>query len=369
MKIGIDARLISQSGVGRYIRNLIRELSRIDRKNRYVVFLYTDAFDAFQVPNSRWEKRKAPVRWHTALEQLIMPWFYRREKLDVLHVPYFNAPVLYGGSYILTIHDLTIRHFNTGLATTRHPFLYAIKRFGYEVVLRHGIRHASALLTVSQTVKDDIVREFGVDPGAIWITREGVDPSLVGTPRRIPGLPSRYFLYVGNAYPHKNLNTLLKAYAIYRMQSVKPAKLIIVGTRDYFYERLCDTISQMNVTTDVIIFGHATDAQLRALYSNAIALVFVSLAEGFGLPAVEALALGCPVICSDIPVFHEHLNGLATYVDARNPRAIADALISMEKERPAAAAVRMNAQAIISRFNWSKMAADTLSVYETVFRS
>ena len=118
MKIGIDARLVNETGVGRYVRNLIAELGKIDDKNSYVVFLRKSAFDSFALPNARWTKRLADIPWHSVTEQLFMPAIFNSEHLDLLHVPYFNVPLFYFGKFIVTIHDLTILHFDTGKATT-----------------------------------------------------------------------------------------------------------------------------------------------------------------------------------------------------------------------------------------------------------
>jgi tRNA U55 pseudouridine synthase TruB len=135
MRRGIDARLLHETGVGRYIRNLIRELATGDQLNEYVIFLRETDFSQFNVPNSRWHKRKAEAPWHSFAEQFIMPWVLLREHLDVLHVPYFNAPIFYPGKYIVTIHDLTILHFDTGKASTLPYWVYKIRRFGYRIVL------------------------------------------------------------------------------------------------------------------------------------------------------------------------------------------------------------------------------------------
>ena len=117
MRIGIDARLIEETGVGRYIQNLIGKLSTIDTQNSYVVFLRKKSYAVFALPNSRWEKRLADAPWHTISEQLAMPAQFAKARLDIVHIPYHNPPIFYGGRIVVTIHDLTILHENTGRAT------------------------------------------------------------------------------------------------------------------------------------------------------------------------------------------------------------------------------------------------------------
>jgi glycosyltransferase involved in cell wall biosynthesis len=173
MKIGIDARLLDETGVGRYIRNLIAELGTIDNKNSYIVFLRKDAFNVFNPPNERWEARLADVRWHSVAEQLFMPVIFYREKLDLLHVPYFNVPLFYFGKFIVTIHDLTILHFDTGKASTLwYPF-YKLRRIGYHLELAKVLSWAEKIIAVSEATKEEILSHFDVLPEHIEVIYEG----------------------------------------------------------------------------------------------------------------------------------------------------------------------------------------------------
>ena len=173
MKIGIDARLIDETGVGRYIRNLIGELGQIDTENSYVVFLRKKAFDAFIPPNARWEKRLADVPWHSMTEQFCMPVIVYREHLDLFHVPYFNIPLFYFGEFIVTIHDLTILHFDTGKATTLPYVFYQIRRLGYYISLLKAIHWSEKIIAVSKSTKREILDHFDVLPDRIHVIYEG----------------------------------------------------------------------------------------------------------------------------------------------------------------------------------------------------
>lgn len=363
MRIGIDARLIAETGVGRYIRNLLRELSRIDGKNEYVVYLTRKSFGSFALPNSRWKKVLADVHWHTFAEQRVMPELFRNEKLDLVHIPYHNPPIGYGGRMIVTIHDLTILHFSTGKATTLPLPLYHLKRLGYWVELAVGLRKARTIIAVSEATKREITDHFHVAGERIAVTYEGVDEGVhkpAGTAK--PLIASPYFLYVGNAYPHKNLETLVAAFQQYRADHPShTVKLVFVGGDDYFYRRLMRSVEDSIRENHVVFFGAANDTELVNLYTNAAAFVFPSLMEGFGLPALEALSLGCPVLASDIPVFHEILGNQATYFDPKDHRDIAGKLADIS----AGTIKKPNADAaFFTRFSWQKMARETLALYE-----
>jgi glycosyltransferase involved in cell wall biosynthesis len=366
MRIGIDARLIQESGVGRYIRNLIRELSVIDTTNRYIVFLTQEGFDSFQIPNDRWAKRLADVRWHSLKEQLVMPMLFMREHLDVLHVPYFNAPLFYPGKYLLTIHDLTIRYTNTGLASTYPKVFYWFRRLGYSIVLALGMKRARHIITVSHTVQNDIIKEFLRPSHSISVTYEGVDPELQRRKKAASRIDGPYFLYIGNAYPHKNIPMLLSGYGRYVARVKHPLKLVLVGKRDYFYHRLAFEIGNMNLTNHVQLFGQADDNTLHTLYAHARALVFSSRMEGFGLPGLEALVSGCPVICSDIPIFHELLGDIPTYVDTNSVTDICAALMLFHNPMEARKPTQTQKLSLLMKYNWRNMAVSTLSLYESI---
>ncbi len=171
MRIGIDARLINETGVGRYIRNLIGELTKIDTKNSYVVFVRNVA--DFEPPNARWTRRIVNVPWHSVSEQLFMPAICAKEKLDLLHVPYFNVPLLYFGTFVVTIHDLTILHFETGKATTLPYVIYKLKRFAYYILLLKALHWSQKIIAVSKTTKQEILDHFDVLPEHIEVIYEG----------------------------------------------------------------------------------------------------------------------------------------------------------------------------------------------------
>jgi len=348
MRIGIDARLMNETGVGRYIRNLIGNLAEIDSINTYVVFVLDDSW---KPPNERWEKRIVNLRWHSIAEQFIMPWIFLKARLDLVHIPYFNVPIFYPGKFVVTIHDLTILHFDTGKATTLPLPLYKLRRLGYFLALAVGLRRAHKIIAVSKTTKQEVVDHFQINPDKIIVTYEGVDEKMTSDMRQATSkkklISQPYFLYVGNAYPHKNLEILLTQHL--------PITLVLVGKMDFFYERLKKNIDNRNI----IFFGQANDEQLINLYTHASALIFPSLMEGFGLPALEALALGCPVVVSDIPVFHEILGNNATYFNPRDPRDLAEKLSSIRGKKK---------KVILGVYSWSRLAFDTLALYENCTR-
>jgi glycosyltransferase involved in cell wall biosynthesis len=187
-------------------------------------------------------------------------------------------------------------------------------------------------------------------------------------------LPEKYFLYVGNAYPHKNLERLLKV-----MSNVKCSakggsnvQLVLVGAEDYFYKKLKQKVKEMGLEKNVVFYGEATRGELNNLYKNALALVFPSLMEGFGLPAVEAMANGCLVLASDIPIFHEVLGEAAIYF---NPYDVGDIVIKMKtaiiyhtSEYEKCEELRKKGLEQVKQYSWEKLARQTVEVYRSVLK-
>lgn len=369
MKIGIDARLINETGVGRYIRNLLRELQKTDTENEYVIFLRKDAYLSFQLPNKRWKKIIADIRWHTLKEQLVMPMVFYKEHLDLLHVPYFNIPLLYFKKFIVTIHDLTIYHVHTGEASTLPRFFYTLKRIGYNIVLRNALKNSSKIIAVSHATKNDITQTFALDSSKIIVTYEAVDQGLENTRHTLFSrktvsvsflIKDNYFLYVGNAYPHKNLKMLIKAFLHFSKGSIK---LILVGKKDYFYSRLKEYVDALNAQDSVQFFGYANDSELANLYLHAIALVLPSLKEGFGLPGLEAMACGCPVVCSDIPVFHEIYSYAAIYFNPQNSKNMIEILEKCIQDNSRRDTLIKLGRKRAKQYSWSKLAKQTIALY------
>lgn len=364
MRVGIDVRMWSQSGVGRYIRNLVKQIYVLDTKNEYVLFAKSEDIHDIE-PNitpSRWRIIPTTLRWHSAAEQLMMPSFLNSHHLDLVHFPYFSLPILYNKPFVVTIHDLIVDKFSTGMASTLPFPLYQAKLLGYKVVISVAAKKAKRILTVSNATKKEIVDHLKVSEEKIIVTYEGVDKNLKN--KKIESRFKNYLLYVGNAYPHKNLKRLLDAFKEARIDNPS-LKLILVGEEDYFYKELKNYVLHINLSESVIFYGKASDEELSSLYSNALALVAPSLMEGFGLPVVEAMAASCLVLASDIPVFREICKDAALYF---NPLDIGQMKEKIRSVLPGHLGhFSTNIQSGLERnkiFSWEKMAEQTLQVYK-----
>ena len=365
MTIGIDCRLWNETGVGRYICNLVNELAKQDKKNTYVLFVLTkDISEVEGHVNENFKIVTVDIRWHSIEEQLLLPEILRKENVDLMHFPYFSVPVLYNKPFVVTIHDLIIDHYPTGEATTHNPVLYNIKRQGYKYIIKQAAKKARAVITVSHATEEEIIDHLGVEKKKLFVTYEGIGEKLIKSKHNAKKIENRFFLHVGNVYPHKNTDRLLRAFIIF-LKTNPDIQIIFVGKEDFFFKKLKNKVNLLDLEKSVIFTGLVSDEELAGYYEQAEAVIIPSLMEGFGLPAVEAMAQSCLVLASDIPSLHEICEDSALYFDPLKEHDIAKCMekalqlpIAKKKEIIAHGKKRIN------QFSWKKMAEETITIYE-----
>lgn len=367
MKIGIDARLWSETGVGRYIRNLVQGLGEIKNDNQYVLFALTKDVEniKYQIANSKnnFELVQVNIRWHTIREQIEFPRVLNKYNLDLVHFPYFSVPVLYKRPYILTLHDLIVNSFSTGKASTLPYPLFLLKKTGYSYVVKNAMKKAKKIIVPTNAVKENIKELYPTLSTSISVVyeggfREAKNPKLILSGKK-------YFLRVGNFYPHKNVESLLFAFKMFKEKN-NDISLVLAGKEDYFFEKIKQKVQNLGIDKDVVFVNSPTDQELENFYRNALALVIPSFMEGFSLTAVEALSLGCPVLASDIPVHREVCQDSVLYCNPSNPHDIKQQLIKIAEIDTK---IRNNyIKKGLDRarfFSWSKMVKETIIIYES----
>jgi len=307
-KIGIDARLYSQTGVGVYIRNLLNFLFQEDLKDlKFYIYLTNKDYYKVNFKNDHFIKRKANYHWHTFGEQVGFLQTINHDKLDLMHFTYFSYPVFYRRKFITTLHDLTPLFFKTGKSSTKSSFIYKLKHFFYRLVISSQIKNSSAIITPTKSVKEQIIGYYGAQlKNKIFPIYEGINKELIlikENQNLIKLFTDKFFIYVGNFYPHKNVERLIKAFS----RTKNKYQLILIGPNDYFSERLKTLINNLNMQKRIRFYFNPKKEDLVFFYKNAQALIHPSLSEGFGLPIVEAVYYQLPIIASNIPVFKELL--------------------------------------------------------------
>ncbi len=370
MKIGIDARFFGSigKGLGRYTQKLVEYLEQIDRENQYVVFLRQENFDEYIPKNPNFKKVLADYRWYSFSEQFNMPLLLRKYNLDLVHFPHFNVPLFYRKPFIITVHDLILLHFPTVRATTHNKIFYWLKFLAYRLTISRALKKANHVVTVSEFTKNDILSCYKISKNKISVTYEACENSCLAFRKNDGqildkyGIMNQYFLYVGNAYPHKNLENLLLAFAAYQKEN-KEAQLVLVGKEDYFYARLKRFVDDKKIP-NVVFPGFVPDEDLGVVYKNALAYVFPSLYEGFGLPPLEAMSYGAPVISSDHACMKEILGSASLFVDASKEDEITKAMKTISGNQELRNDLIQKGYNRIGCYDWKKMAENTLNIYQ-----
>lgn len=366
MRIGIDARLWSQTGVGRYIRSIFEYLPQVDEKNEYVWFFRQKEFDEVNLPLKHWKKVLADIRWHSLKEQIVLPGIFSKENLDLLHFPYFSFPIFYNGKFVITIHDLIFDHYKSGRASTLPYPIYLLKKIAYHYILKQAAKKASNIITLSESSKHEIIDHYHVNPGKIVVTYES--GSLENSEDISQNLDKikilkPYIIYVGNAHPHKNVESLIDAMQHIR-QRLPKLKLVLIGSDKFFYPRLQDYIKRKNLQNAVAVIGEIPNDKLKAWYQNAECFVTASLMEGFGIPPLEAMSVGCPTVVSNIPIFHEICANASEYFEPKNPQSISDNIVEVVKSIPRRKLLHEKGKERVKIFSWRKMVVETVNIYK-----
>ena len=371
--IGIDARFYGPlgKGLGRYTQEICDRVIALDPGSDYVVFLSPENFASFQPAGTNCRKVKIRVRWYSWQEQIILPFLFRREKLDLLHFTHFNVPMFYRRPFVVTIHDLILTKFPSLKATLLSPWMYRLKNFAYRLVISHAVRCSLKIITVSKFTAADIISQFQVSPDKISVTYEGVADNFSFSPADSAktlahyGFSEPFFLYVGNAYPHKNLEGLLKTFAAFqRENSAEKVSLVLVGKEDYFYLHIKDLAKNLKIQA-VYFPGYVPDQDLSVLFSLARAYVFPSFYEGFGLPPLEAMSLGCPVLSSSEGSLPEILGEAALYFNPYQPEDFLKKMTEIYYHGELRASLRTAGLQRVGFFDWGRCALETLAIYKS----
>ncbi|KKR21405.1 MAG: glycosyl transferase, group 1 [Candidatus Moranbacteria bacterium GW2011_GWA2_39_41] len=375
MRIGIDARFfgIKQKGLGRYTQKLVENLEKVSvgDGNEYLVFLKKENFEEYQPSNPNFKKVLADYQWYTFAEQVYFPWTLYRHNLNLVHFPHFNVPITYFKKFVVTIHDLTLLHFPTVRNSTLHPIFYRLKFLAYRMVIHLAIVRAKRIITISQFTKKDIIDNYGkAVEKKIFVTYESAEDHCMFSAKNAQEILQKYaiikpyLIYVGNAYPHKNLERLVSSFAQV-LEKNSQLQLVLVGKRDYFYDRLRKLIVERKIG-NIVLLSDISDHILDLLFHQSLANVFPSLYEGFGLPPLEAMSKGVPVISSDHPCMREMLGESAYFFDGLSVDSIAQAMLRIISDEKLRKELIEKGFEQTKKYSWKRMAQETQLIYENI---
>lgn len=368
MRVAIDTRKLHDFGIGTYVSNLVRGLARLDRDDEYTLICHpTDAdfVTSLGANFTAWPDRSGN---YSVQEQLTIPWDIFRARPDVFHAPHYVLPPLTPGKTVVTIHDCIHLRFPQYLPH-RGAHMYA------RVFLSGAARKAARIITVSEASKRDIMHFLHAPAAKVEVVYNGFDERLT-SPSAEDGarvrdrfqLDAPFVLYAGNIKPHKNVDRLIEAFAQLRQRGMDQVRLLIIGDDISKYSNLRRLVHRHQLHQQVRFLGFVSTDTLAALYQLAQVFVFPSLYEGFGLPPLEAMANGTPVITSNVSSLPEVVGDAALMIDPLDATSLADAMYRVLNESDLRADLVRRGRERVKAFSWERSVARTHAIYRDVVR-
>lgn len=367
MRIAIEASAFwrDRAGSGTYVRNLLAALEKTAPEHDFL-YLAASAQSASAGADVAQKGRLRRVingLRHMAWLQVSLPLQLRRVGADLLHAPIMIGPFWQPCPAVFTILDLAIIDY----PETSDP----VWRSYVLLNLRLALARAKAVIAISESTRQDVIRHFSISPDLVRVVPFGCDPRfkpVEDEERRAQvrahlDLPERYLLFVGTLEPRKNIPRILRAFHLLKGGRSIPHKLVIVGQRGWLYNEIFEEIAALGLEGDVVFTGYVDLQYLPAIYGMSDLLVFPSLYEGFGLPALEAMACGCPVLTSNRSSLPEVVGDAAICVDPTDVGAIAEAITAVVSDPARRTRMAQQGLARSKLFSWERAAEETLAVY------
>jgi glycosyltransferase involved in cell wall biosynthesis len=376
MRLAIDLSPVvhRKAGLGRYARLLTEHLVTQDRTNTYIAFTHgAFADDALSpvlraLPRANVPLDVRPWRMLVWLAHVVhVPLDRALPRVDVFHATEHLLPPLKNARTVFTLHDLIFQFFP--------EYHLPLNRWFLQNAMPHFLRRADAIIAVSECTKRDAIRLYNIPPEKITVIYEAADPALHSETdaNRIAQVRARYahnqpfLLFVGVIEPRKNVIALVDALRVLRARGY-PQRLLIAGRKGWLYQPTFDHVERAGMEDAVTFLDFVPDDDLRALFAACDAFVFPSLYEGFGLPPLEAMAAGAPVVCANTASLPEVVGDAALLVNPRDVGELANAIERVITDRALRDELRARGLARAARFSWERAARETLAVYAQVAR-
>jgi glycosyltransferase involved in cell wall biosynthesis len=360
--IVIDAR-IRRSSTGRYVDQLVEHLQDIDTYHRYTILVAPD--DAWKMKAKNFHPLPCPFpqfSWNP-LHEIRFAWQLYRLKPDLVHFSMAQQPLLYFGKIVTTTHDLTMFQFVRRGSTPR-PIFWLKMRF-YHFLVWWSHHKSGRIIVPTNTTAKEVADFHPFTKKKLVVTYEAVGIPENIRPQQPKGITGDFILYLGTAFPHKNLLRLVEAFDV--VQAKHPdLKLVLVGKKEKHYQALEQAIRNHSSAKNIIITGFLPDAEARWAYRHCSVFVQPSLAEGWGLPALEAMANGAPVVSSNASVMPEVYGDAAHYCNPHDPRDIARKIEDVLGNKKLRQQLIETGKQQVKKYSWKQMAQETLTAYKAL---
>ena len=370
MRIGLDIRMYgtAHGGIGRYCQELFLRILGADKENQYFLF-YNKSLreEDFKILQSHGNATMvlANFRHYSFGEQASFLKQLNKYNLDLVHFPNFNVPIFYKKPYVVTIHDMV--HHKIGGAKKSHLLHF----LAYKKVIALAAKNSKKIITVSEYSKKDIVNFLQTDPEKIKVIYEGVslnnevDNAAVNEVKKRYLLTNPYFLFVGVMERKKNLVNLTRGFDFFLQKYKAKMDLVIVGKIDKHYPEIKHKALDIKNSSHLVFTDYVENGELAALYKGAYAFASASLHEGFGLPGVEALSFGLPLLVSNIDVFNEIYDNAGVYFNPLDPSDIGEKMNLLVRDGQFYGQLQKKSFERSQLFDWNKTAKQTIEVYQS----
>lgn len=368
-RIGIDARFWGREhgGFSTYTRGLLHQLALQDKETIYRVFLRPQDVGEWDIRQANFQAIPADFTHYTLQEQLGFLKLLQSEQLDLVHFLNFNAPILYRGPFVTTLHDLTVLHTPVGRVQSSW-----LRRQAFLLVLKRALLKAERVIAISEFSAKDAERTLGLAPTKIDVIYEGL-PERQELPfgsramvQEYLGTRDPYFLFVSQWRPHKGIITLIKAFTQFKAVTGLPHRLVLAGAQKVSGPEVEAALRQCPVAEAILTPGFVPDELLPSLFHSATAFVMPSEYEGFGLPVLEAMRYNAPVIVADNSALPEVAGAAALYFPTGDEAGLCVRMQEIIDNSQLIAQLQANAVMQVERFSWQRCAASTLQVYAHV---
>jgi len=376
--IGIDARFWGEAGPGRYTKALIQHLEKIDRENNYLIFLRKKGFEEYQPQAENFKKVLAHYKWYSFEEQTAYLLKLLNYKLNLYYVPHFNVPIFYPGKLVTAIPDIIMHKFSTNRSTTLTSPKFLLKKFAYHLAMLSAVTRSKKIIVPTKVVKGDFLNFYPfLKPEKIVIAPEGVDPDFTkDTTKEYEdqvleklGIDGNFLLYVSSMYRHKNVENLIEAFLLLKNNYGYDGKLVLVGKKDYFSERVGEYVKKVEAEENILMPGlknYVKDSEIVALRKRAQLYVFPSLQEGFSLTPLEGMIWDLPAVISDIPCHREVYGNSVEYFDPNDVENIAEVINRVLGNSDLQEDLRKKGRELIKMYDWQKTAEVTYGVFKEI---
>lgn len=384
LRIGVDARFFTHpqpGGFKTYTMSLVEALSQVDRVNEYVFYVdrhYDAASGPAFGPNVTVVEvpEVMPVVGMAWREQVSLAWRAPADRLDVFHAPTLSAPLWLPCPLVVTVHDMLWRSNETSLSQHALSWKRRAMHAYYRSVPALAVKRAAAIITVSEASKAAILEQLHVEPDRVVVTLEAAgkhfarvsDATRLSAARAKWGLDHDYVLALGSADPRKNLGTLLRAYKDLPQDTRERVMLALVLAHPRLAGGLHDQVTALGLERRVKFLENVDDATLAALYSGCSAFVFPSLMEGFGLPLLEAMTCGAPVIAANNSSIPEVTGDASLLFDGTNHLELANLMTRLLNDACLRRSLSERGEQRALTFSWERCATQTIACYERVAR-